>query len=161
MSRSGYTGDCENLALWRGAVSSAINGKRGQTFLRDLVESLDAMPEKRLITSALVTERGCCAMGAVAVRREIDTSKVDPFEREDVARLFGIAPAMAAEIAFENDEADFYTGTSETPEQRWVRMRAWAAAGIINIGDDTAPSYVPLDPPESAPQHHPEDTKHE
>lgn len=126
MSRSGYTDDCENLALWRGAVSSAINGKRGQAFLRDLVVSLDEMPEKRLIKSALVADNGCCTMGAVAVHRDIDTSEVDAFDRDSVAAVFGIAPAMAAEIAFENDEHDFYRGIDETPEQRWARMRAWA-----------------------------------
>ncbi len=50
MSRSGYVDDIDNLALinWRGAVKSAIQGKRGQAFLRALVDALDAMPETSL-----------------------------------------------------------------------------------------------------------------
>lgn len=57
MSRSGYTEDCDDnwqLIRWRGAVASAIRGKRGQAFLRELLAALDAMPEKRLIADALV-----------------------------------------------------------------------------------------------------------
>lgn len=35
MSRSGYSDDCYGweLICWRGAVNSAIKGKRGQSFL--------------------------------------------------------------------------------------------------------------------------------
>ena len=34
MSRSGYTDECDGweLVRWRGAVNSAIRGKRGQAF---------------------------------------------------------------------------------------------------------------------------------
>lgn len=53
MSRSGYSNDGENIAMWRGQVASAIRGKRGQAFLRELVEALDAMPEKRLTGTIL------------------------------------------------------------------------------------------------------------
>jgi hypothetical protein len=37
MSRSGYSDDLENWSLirWRGAVASAIRGRRGQAFLRE------------------------------------------------------------------------------------------------------------------------------
>ena len=38
---------------------------------------------------------------------------------------FGIAPALAREIVWENDEAGWY---DETPESRWKRMRAWVAS---------------------------------
>lgn len=58
MSRSGYTSECENFAMWRGRVASATRGKRGQSFFRALLAALDAMPEKSLITHALETETG-------------------------------------------------------------------------------------------------------
>jgi hypothetical protein len=57
MSRSGYTEECEDnwqTIRWRGAVKSAIRGKRGQAFLREMLAALDAMPEKRLIAGDLV-----------------------------------------------------------------------------------------------------------
>ena len=128
MSRSGYSDDCENVELWRTTVRNAINGKRGQAFLRDLIASLDAMPTKELIVEELVTPDGqCCALGAVALKRGIDVSRVDPEDRERVAQVFDIAPCMAAEIAYENDECTFY---AETPEKRWRRMRGWAEAHL-------------------------------
>lgn len=58
MSRSGYSddydGDNWDLIRWRGAVTSAIRGKRGQAFLREALAALDAMPEKQLIAGDLV-----------------------------------------------------------------------------------------------------------
>ena len=49
MSRSGYSDDCENLGLWRGAVEKSIKGKRGQAFLKEMLVALDSLPEKKLI----------------------------------------------------------------------------------------------------------------
>lgn len=130
MGRSGYSDDLDawDLIRWRGAVASAIRGKRGQAFLREMRQALDVLPEKRLVQSVLVSDEGCCAMGAVAKLREADTTNVDPFERDEVADFFGIAEALAAEIAFENDDDPYRDGV--TPEQRWQRMRMWVDARI-------------------------------
>lgn len=134
MSRSGYDDDCSGaeLNLWRGAVDRAIRGKRGQAFLREMLEALDAMPEKRLASSVLVDQETgeCCAMGAVALKRGLDTSAVDPGDRVEVSALFGIAESMAAEIAFENDD-DF--GETTTPERRWEYMRAWTVRHLAEV----------------------------
>jgi len=126
MSRSGYDDDCSGWELirWRGAVNSSLNGRRGQAFLREMLEALDALPEKRLEPRVLVSPTGCCAMGAVAIKRGLDVSDVDPSEREDVAGTFGIAEAMVAEIASVND--DEYACRQETEEKRFARVRAWA-----------------------------------
>jgi hypothetical protein len=125
MSRSGYIDDCDgwDLIRWRGAVKSAIRGKRGQEFLREMIAALDAMPEKVLIAKELVTPTGdVCAMGAVAKKRGIDVREIDPEEREEVAKALHVSPAMVAEIAYLNDEWSW----DESPQQRWVRMRKWA-----------------------------------
>jgi hypothetical protein len=61
MGRHGYTDDSDDvldLGRWRAQVSSAIRGKRGQRFLRDVIRALDALPEKRLIKNDLVNEEG-------------------------------------------------------------------------------------------------------
>ena len=58
MSRSGYTDDFDDqwaLIRWRGAVTSAIRGKRGQEFLREMAAAMDAMPEKSLSQKSLNT----------------------------------------------------------------------------------------------------------
>lgn len=129
MSRSGYSDDCDDtwgVIRWRGAVKSAIRGRRGQAFLREVLDALDAMQEKRLIAHALVRDGECCTMGAVALARGLEVSSIDPDDREEVASAFGIAEALAAEIAYEND--DYWR--PETPEARWERMRSWVAKRV-------------------------------
>src|SRR5579872_844994 len=128
MSRSGYSEDCDHLSLWRGAVESAIRGRRGQAFLSEMAAALDAMPVKELVADDIVRDdTHVCAIGSVALARHLDVSGLDVYDRDAVAATFGIAPAMAAEIAFENDD-DFRSSRNETPAQRWTRMRAWVAA---------------------------------
>ena len=135
MSRSGYVeaddySDNPEWAQirWAGALNSAINGARGQAFLREMVTALDAMPVKELHPEILV-ENGCvCAMGAVAVARNLDVSEIDAEDSRDVARVLGIAAALASEVAYQNDEAG---SSRELPVARWVRMRAWAVSYIV------------------------------
>lgn len=125
MSRSGYSDDCEdNWAniCWRGAVASAMKGARGQAFLNELIVALDALPEKKLIKDDLEAEGAVCAIGAVGKARGIDMTKLDPHESGQVAGAFGIAPAMAQEIVYMNDEWFW----KQTPEERFDAMRKWA-----------------------------------
>lgn len=139
MGRSGYTDDYDFDPLahgrWRAQVASAIRGKRGQAFLRELVEALDAMPEKRLIANNLEHAGNVCAIGAVGAVRGVDMSTLDPEDYDKIASTFGIAYQLVQEIEWENDEA--YLGWNEvkreidpTPEGRWKHMRAWAVSHI-------------------------------
>lgn len=126
MSRSGYSDDwCDDNSgyLYRGAVERAIKGRRGQAFLRELLAALDAMPEKRLIAGELIEDGEACALGVLGTQRGIDMSKMDPEDAKTVAAAFGIAPSMAREIVSEND--DDFGWRTESPEQRWTRMRRW------------------------------------
>lgn len=128
MSRSGYSDDCDcwDLICWRGAVKSAIKGQRGQAFLREMAEALDALPVKRLIKNELESGGEVCAIGAVGRARGINMKDVDPEDRERVAGLFGIAPALAAEVVSMNDDGWY----EDTPEKRYERMRQWVAANL-------------------------------
>lgn len=102
----------------------AILGKRGQAFMRRLRAALDAMLVKRLITDAIKDESGeVCALGAV-------DPNVDAYDAEYLAEHFDIARALAAEITYMNDEAMAWLMEAETPEQRWVHMRAWVEKQI-------------------------------
>lgn len=131
MSRSGYSDDFDgenwSLICWRGAVASAIKGKRGQSFLNEMLAAMDAMPDKRLVAWELEKGGEVCAIGSVGKARGVDMSKLDPEDRESVAGAFGISPALAAEIVWTNDEAGPY---KETPEERFLRVRAWVAKQI-------------------------------
>jgi hypothetical protein len=138
MSRSDYTDDLNEACLnvWRGAVASALRGKRGQRLLRELLAALDAMPSKRLISGELVQDDGdVCALGAVGQRLGLPIAGLDPDEYDVVAKTFGVAQAMVREIAWVNDEAHEWTmdaGTWRrvTPEERWTRVRAWVVEQI-------------------------------
>ncbi len=133
MSRSGYYEDGDDqwaTICWRGAVASALRGKRGQAFLREMLAAMDALPEKKLIVGDLVDKDGCaCALGTVAIARGLDVSEVDPEDYAAVAPLFGIADAMAREVMYENDECG---PGHETPEHRFERVRRWIIHGLID-----------------------------
>lgn len=121
MGRSGYSDDYGDefpglIHLYRASVDRALLGGRGQKFLHKLRDALDAMPVKRLIADEIQDEHGeVCALGAV-------DASVTAYDADDVAPHFGIARSMAAEIMYQNDEAEW---RPETPEERWTRMRAW------------------------------------
>jgi hypothetical protein len=87
---------------------------------------LDLLERKRLIRDALAADGEVCTLGAVASARDVDVSLVDYEDREAVAHSFGIAEALAAEIAYMNDER-FYRAT---PEERFTRMREWVTSQI-------------------------------
>lgn len=129
MSRSGYSEDFDGweLIMYRGAVNSACRGKRGQKLLREMAEALDKMPEKRLIEGELIHEGEVCALGALALHKNIDVTGLDPYDADRVAGVFDIAPSLAREIVFMNDEAGYYR---DTPEKRWERVRSWLASVI-------------------------------
>jgi len=109
MSRHGYVDDGDydlwSMIRWRGAVTSAIRGRRGQALLRRMAEALDAMPEKRLVAEDIVREDGaCCALGALAKAEGVDVSDLHPEDAPRVAETFDIAPSLAREIVWENDD---------------------------------------------------------
>lgn len=121
MSRSGYSDECEHLELWRSNVKRTINGKRGQAFLRELLVSLEEMPQKRLIRGSLVECGEFCALGVVGSKRNISMDNLDAEDPAEVGAAFGISSMLAQEIVYVNDER----GSAETPEQTWKRVHAW------------------------------------
>lgn len=141
MSRSGYNevdGDSYtnwDLIKWRGRVSSATRGARGQQFFRDLIAALDAMPVKELAGYVLAAPDGpVCAMGVVARHRNVDLSEEqdqleeDPEEATEITAFkLDIAGCLAREVAFMNDE--FH----DTPAERWRRIRKWAESQIREV----------------------------
>jgi len=125
---------------WRGAVKSAIRGKRGQSFLREMIEAMDALPERKLVANELQSGDQVCAIGAVGKSRGIDMGQIDPEDYATVAALFGISDALAQEIVFMNDEAWIWSTDERgiqkdaqgksirlTPEQRFEKMRSWVS----------------------------------
>lgn len=140
MSRSGYSDDLDDWALicWRGAVTKAIKGKRGQAFLKEMLAAMDAMPEKKLVKSALVTPQGeVCAIGSAVVHRGVDIADLKDLDLEDnweyvnhhLAKRLDIAPALVAEIENINDEA-WDCMSPITDERRFEIVRHWVESHI-------------------------------
>jgi hypothetical protein len=51
--------------------------------------------------------------------------KLDPYDYDTLSGVFGIAPQLAQEVEFINDEEG-----GPSPELRWQRVRAWVAGQI-------------------------------
>lgn len=131
MSRSGYSDDFRMDDNWaairyRGSVSSAIKGKRGQDFIRELIAALEGMPEKKLIGDELQANGEVCALGCVGAKRGIDMSDIDPEDYEVISIKLGIAESMAREIMYENDEFG-------SPARRWEWMMNWAKDNLREV----------------------------
>jgi hypothetical protein len=173
MSRSGYTDDNDDPLAhgrWRQAVKRSLEGKRGQALLRELVEALDAMEDKRLYPGSFATPEGeFCTLGVLGAKRGTKMEDLgDDYECDiaTVGQRFGIAPAMAAEIMYMNDEyavdewkwvdvefcgpvrpyyPDWGCHTKSVrvhndnhPRERWQRMRDWAAQHLKTPGSEVA-----------------------
>lgn len=136
MSRSGYVDDLDPWPLikWRGQVTSALRGRRGQRLLRDLIAALDALPEKRLIEGAFEQDGEFCALGAAGRLRGIDLSDLYPDEEdaERVAERFDVAHQLVREVTFVNDEDG---PPRETPERRFQRVRSWAVKQLLDASE--------------------------
>ena len=126
MSRTGYSDDGEYLALWRGNVERTIAGKRGQAFFAELVQALEALPEKRLIQHSLQEGAEVCALGALGLKRGTPMAGLDPEDPEQVGKAFGISSMLAQEVVYMNDEQQ----ERQTPEERWARMLDWARSEL-------------------------------
>lgn len=133
MSRSGYSEEIDDLWGWiryRGAVNSSITGKREQDFLKELRSGLDEMEVKELISGELETQGQFCALGVVGKNRWMNLDSINPDKPEQVSKAFNIAKALAAEIAWVNDDEGSYRNYDESAGQRWVRVRNWVESNI-------------------------------
>lgn len=128
-----------------------------------MLETLDAMEDKELYSGSFSTKDGeFCVLGAVGSKFGIKTDDLGDESYCDidlVGSRFGIAPAMAAEIMYHNDEClvdewewkdvefvgpvrphwpDYGQHTtsiqvynSNHASDRWKEMRAWVISNII------------------------------
>lgn len=167
MSRSGYVDDmCDEWAMirYRGAVKSAIRGKRGQAFLREMLAALDAMPEKRLTAGALifdgqpdipwnpypeedvivggdqlVTGRGeVVRVGEVCAMGCVGRArgaKMDNIDAHDPPQVAGLFGIAEALVREIAYVNDEDWWGESTPENRFKRVRKWVADNLIEAPD--------------------------
>ena len=110
-------------------VASAKRGKRGQRLLRELLHALDSMPwwRKKLIANELEEKGKYCALGVLGKQRGVKMKDIDPEDSDRVGEAFDIAPCLAQEIVYMNDEQF----GNYTPKERWREMRNWVEKQII------------------------------
>ena len=127
MSRSGYDDEPDNLSYicWRGAVASAIRGKRGQAFLKEMLAALDALPKPELIVNELEKDGEVCALGAVGRARGLDMTDIDSNNSDMIAWKFAIPYTLACEIMYKNDQ-----NYKASPRARYEHMRKWIIANL-------------------------------
>jgi len=138
--RSGYSDELDpwDHICWRGAVKSAIRGRRGQAALRELADALDAMDPQELIAGELRDpETGSvCALGLLGERRGVELDDLDPHDSHEIAAAFGVSSALICELEFINDN-DFAL-RSESPAERWRRVRRWVAEHLRSPQEATS-----------------------
>lgn len=169
MSRSGYNDDYDGdgfpLALYRENVDRAIRGRRGQVFLRDLVEALDALPEKRLISDDLVVSGWAETSDRIAPEYDFKFEYsgswgrfgYDAPQRQGACAIGALGIRRGVDMSrLDPEQADRVAKAfgiaeclarevvfendeagprAETPEARWQRMRDWA---VQHLKSDTA-----------------------
>jgi hypothetical protein len=159
MSRmdDGGDGDCDSNFgyLWESITRRALNGRRGQGVLRELEAALVALPEKRLVKEAFARDGEVCALGALALKRQMDKgvpreaaiaeihkwggcedSSAYDCELVGVQKL-GLVRTLSHEVQHQNDLSGAYkmgdgwkSLKDETPEQRYERVLAWVREWI-------------------------------
>lgn len=102
-------------------------------FLSEVLEALDGMEKKELVTGQLFLEDGgCCAFGAWILHRlggkDAYASFVTDYgdRYETLAESFGVHLRFVSELYGTNDQLGSpSTGAGEIPAERWARMRKW------------------------------------
>lgn len=138
--------DALELGRWLGRVKSAIRGRRGQRFLRDLERALVALPVKRLIRNSFCRDGEVCLTGAAMVQKRVDAGMTREAAMREVHKTydadmdeedwgsdegaavvegeFDVAESLAWEAVYQNDE------TAGTPEHRYEACLRWVQRNI-------------------------------
>jgi hypothetical protein len=136
--------DPSQEGLAAGALRSAIRGKRGQRFIRDLVQALDALPLPELAAGALEDEETgcCCAFGAVRRFRGADAVPLwfHPMEEDmnpdNLVEPFNVSKTLAWSVVQANEDGMIGNDKS-TRRLRWKQVRDWAVRQLIPPTEET------------------------
>lgn len=153
----GYNDEGMPIGLWRGAVKKAIEGRRGQAALRELLAALLALPEHRLAFDSLYDGRDSCAIGVLALSRAQDAEERDEVilqllgeDGGDIVAMsqfafeeLGLTYTLAWEIIEANDSDEGHL----TPEERWREVVGWVRARIYEPPPPAPPTITLVDQP--------------
>lgn len=106
----------------------SIRSKRGQAFMKELLEALRGLKSKALIYGEYNVGDGVCALGCVAKSRDVD------LDQSEIERTFGISSTLH-NLIFEENDRDKY----ETSEARYKRMVLWTKAQILPESNTAKP----------------------
>lgn len=134
MGRVGnYDGDCDSniCYLWDSVHKRAREGKRGQAFLKELEVALLALPEKKLAYGAFCRDGEVCALGSVALKREMDAGA----SREEAMTL--IQNELSEKEEF-SDDMDFLEAAKDR-----LKMTGSLAYDVMEMNDRGKDGWTP------------------
>lgn len=135
--------DCESNVyfLWPSVTDRALNGKRGQEALKELESALLALPQPRLLEGKFCDGTEVCALGALALKRQVQSGVALPEalseihrrfeywdEECDPARFAAEALKLTYSVAFQVMSKNESLGT--TPEERYQKVLEWVRSWI-------------------------------
>lgn len=141
--------------LWRGRWVIQRRSKKGQALLREMVDVLLALPEKRLAGGAIVRNGCACAGGELLVARamqngetresalaqlaELQAWRIDDYGEtmDDLLTQYGLQQTIAFALVAENDGG--YCERKMTDEERYERVLSWCRENIIGARDTSGP----------------------
>lgn len=92
-------------ALWIANSRRELRSKRGQAFLRELLEALEALPQRRLIEGRVAHDGCTCALGALALKRGVDGGRPPDVVMAELERIYVYAEGRPPE---EDEEDEVY-----------------------------------------------------
>lgn len=136
-----YDYDSNVYYLWPSVTKRALDGKRGQSVLKELETALLALPVPKLIEGEFCNGTEVCALGALAVEREIKAGKSRKEALIEIHKRFEYWDAECDPARFAQEKLDLvYSLTWEvmwrnedsgrTPEERYEKVLAWVRSRI-------------------------------
>lgn len=137
-----------NAGRWEHNSKAAIQGKKGQKFLREIEQILINLPMKRLANNALAVpfwndmsgevEYSVCIIGAYARAKGIPEHKLWDWSEDgregtlDVAQNVGLTRTLASVCGEANDLGTYgnWVYGRETEQQRYTRVLVWVRSQI-------------------------------
>lgn len=100
-------------------------------FLLELRGVLDQLQPRELIYGRLVSEDGCCALGAVLISRGLATAgqkRAWTDKKTTIPRALDISFELANRVASVNDSCP-----DDDPAERWRYMRKWVDETLTRL----------------------------
>lgn len=121
-------------------LRNQTRSKKGQLFLREMLHTLDAMPDKKLIAGAIAKDGCTCGLGAVILARRVAAGE----DRDAVLAELAAINVDTTSDEFDGEDMDEWA-------ERVMDVPRYLAYNLADINDDRKWELAPcFDPPKWA-----------